>query len=260
MKTSAIRSIGLLLQRFVRSCPTGAEGGSQGWSVARAQPRDAEPVDKGSISSYRPGGAEETPGCANRPADRRTISAAPTGRNSKGTTTRPRVSLRSTRGYYPWPLRGPNRTTAARGAKHSVVVFVALALPVAIGATVATGRTFDLSWHTIDGGGIQTSTGEGFVLSGTIGQFDANSPATALTGDGFTLIGGFWSVSLEVCTCLSDINGDTQRDGADVQDFLNCLLSTGPGCACADLDGSFTLDTGDVILFVDDLLLGDPCP
>ena len=44
-----------------------------------------------------------------------------------------------------------------------------------------------------------------------------------------------------------------------MQDFLNCLLATGTGCACADLDGNFTLDTGDVILFVDDLLLGDPC-
>ena len=143
--------------------------------------------------------------------------------------------------------------------KTNTLAHAAAVLFAACGLAFA-GNSFKIDWHTIDGGGIQTSMGGEFVLSGTLGQFDANSPATALSGDGFTLIGGFWAVSLEACTCLSDVNQDGARDGADVQDFLNCLLATGTGCACADLDGSLTLDTGDVILFVDDLLLGDPCP
>ena len=125
-------------------------------------------------------------------------------------------------------------------------------------APSAFAQDFAIDWYTIDGGGGFSSGGD-FELEGTVGQPDANAPATALTGGGFTLVGGFWAVSLEVCTCLSDVNKDGSRDGADVQDFLNCLIATGPGCACADLDGNFTLDTGDVILFVDDLLLGDPC-
>ncbi|MCZ6612094.1 MAG: hypothetical protein O6941_05625 [Planctomycetota bacterium] len=52
------------------------------------------------------------------------------------------------------------------------------------------GPSFDLSWHTIDGGG-GTSTGGGFDLSGTIGQPDAG----LMTGGDFELRGGFWIAS-----------------------------------------------------------------
>jgi len=50
------------------------------------------------------------------------------------------------------------------------------------------GDTYDLSWHTIDGGG-GTSTGGNFSLSGTIGQPDAG----VMTGGAFELRGGFWT-------------------------------------------------------------------
>jgi len=51
------------------------------------------------------------------------------------------------------------------------------------------GGDFDLSWHTIDGGG-GTSTGGGFELAGTIGQHDAGQ---TMTGGNFTVTGGFWA-------------------------------------------------------------------
>ena len=44
----------------------------------------------------------------------------------------------------------------------------------------AAGADFDLSWHTVDGGG-GTSSGGGFVLNGTAGQPDAGDLAG---GDG----------------------------------------------------------------------------
>lgn len=47
---------------------------------------------------------------------------------------------------------------------------------------------FDLSWHTVDGGGGMNSAGSDFKLSGTIGQPDAG----VLTGGDFELTGGFW--------------------------------------------------------------------
>ncbi len=52
------------------------------------------------------------------------------------------------------------------------------------------GGDFDLSWHTIDGGGGGSSTGGGFELAGTVGQHDAGQ---TMTGGKFALTGGFWA-------------------------------------------------------------------
>lgn len=97
---------------------------------------------------------------------------------------------------------------------------------------------FDLSWHTIDGGGVMRSTGGAFELSGTIGQFDAGR----LSGGAFELTGGFW---FEVVP--SDCNEDGVVNVADHGGFENCF--SGPsgsllaGCACFDFDsdGKITL-------------------
>jgi hypothetical protein len=44
------------------------------------------------------------------------------------------------------------------------------------------------SWWTVDGGGGALRDGS-YSLSGTAGQHDAGP---ALTGDGYTLVGGYW--------------------------------------------------------------------
>jgi hypothetical protein len=49
---------------------------------------------------------------------------------------------------------------------------------------------YDLSWWTVDGGGATFSTGRDYILGGTIGQPDAGA---ALTGDDYSLVGGYWS-------------------------------------------------------------------
>ena len=49
-------------------------------------------------------------------------------------------------------------------------------------------QTYTLSWWTVDGGGGTFSTGGGYSLGGTAGQPDAG----VLSGDGYTLGGGFW--------------------------------------------------------------------
>src|SRR5437870_10255476 len=78
----------------------------------------------------------------------------------------------------------------ARPFNSAVLTFVLLI----IGASVmgrqfgGEGSGFDLSWHTIDGGG-GTCAGGTFEMSGTIGQHDAGGP---LTGGTFELVGGFW--------------------------------------------------------------------
>jgi len=59
---------------------------------------------------------------------------------------------------------------------------------VVVPVLAQTGGLFDLSWSTVDGGGVSSSGGS-FALGGTAGQPDAGVSA----GGTFTLGGGFWS-------------------------------------------------------------------
>ena len=54
-------------------------------------------------------------------------------------------------------------------------------------ALAQTGGSYNLEWHTFDGGG-GTASGGTYALSGTIGQPDAQ----VMTGGSCTLSGGFW--------------------------------------------------------------------
>jgi len=69
-----------------------------------------------------------------------------------------------------------------------LIVLLALGLMVGGGVLAQTGGNYDLSWHSIDGGGGQ-ATGGGYTLNGTVGQADAGQ---ALTGGTYSLTGGFW--------------------------------------------------------------------
>ena len=66
----------------------------------------------------------------------------------------------------------------------------AIGLAVLLAATQAAAGTpdYDLSWHTVDGGGGMWSTGGTYELGGTIGQPDAGE----LGGGTYALNGGFW--------------------------------------------------------------------
>ena len=140
---------------------------------------------------------------------------------------------------------------SAKGINTSLAVLLSLAA-----LTAARAQSFDLSWHTVDGGGATFSTGGDFELGGTIGQPDAG----AMSGGDFRLEGGFWAVAVPTCGCLSDVNNDGSRDGLDVQGFVDCLMAVGTNCVCADVDGLEGLDFNDVSVFVDDLIIGATCP
>jgi len=69
-----------------------------------------------------------------------------------------------------------------------ILLILTLLLMLTMGlAQAQSGGDFDLSWHTVDGGGGESSGGE-FSLRGSAGQADAG----ALTGGDFELLGGFW--------------------------------------------------------------------
>lgn len=133
----------------------------------------------------------------------------------------------------------------------------AVALAIVASAAIA---DYQIGWSTIDGGGATFSTGGNFSLGGTVGQHDAGPSTTGqMTGGQFSLVGGFWAMPSVSCSCLADMNGDGQRNGNDVQDFVACLTSGG-ACTCADLDGVNSVTLNDVPIFVQTLLDGTGCP
>lgn len=99
----------------------------------------------------------------------------------------------------------------------------------------------------------------------------ADDPATADTGvtDPPTYLvvvdRGAYEVQFipgECGTCPGDVNGDSNITGADIQMLIDCILAgpfIGPGCECADTDGSFDLNSADVPNFVTAALAGPAC-
>ncbi len=86
------------------------------------------------------------------------------------------------------------------------------------------------------------STGDEFDLSGTIGQ----SAAGVLSGDVFTLAGGFW-FGQSPCDC----DNDGGVNLFDYSDLDACVSGPGgglvvPSCACFDLDADRDVDLKDV--------------
>ena len=58
---------------------------------------------------------------------------------------------------------------------------------------------YDLSWNTIDNGGVVCGLGGGYQLSATIGQADANEPASS---SNYLLNAGWWNNTAPACPAI----------------------------------------------------------
>ncbi len=123
--------------------------------------------------------------------------------------------------------------------------------------TQAVLADFNLSWHSVDGGG-GSSAGGTYQLTGVIGQHDVGQVAA---GGSYQLTGGFLSGAIigPACACPADVSADGLLNGRDVKSFVNCMLGTAPNCACAELDGANGLSSGDVVVFINSLMTGSNC-
>jgi len=98
----------------------------------------------------------------------------------------------------------------------------------------AYGNQYEISWHTIDGGGGQSIGGQ-YILTGTIGQPDA---AYSYSGD-YEVLGGFWSGGP---LCFVDFEHFAR--------FAQYWLDTGSDIP-ADLYEDNTIDYLDLAEFID---------
>lgn len=131
-----------------------------------------------------------------------------------------------------------------------------------IAAMAPSGPTYDLSWHTIDGGG-GLSMGGAYDLHGVIGQHDAGTVAS--TGGTFSLSGGFFA-GAGGALCPADFtSGGGGPDGlVGINDFLGVLAQWGNVCPCtADITGPMNGPPDGLVGILDFLkVLADwgPCP
>jgi len=109
-------------------------------------------------------------------------------------------------------------------------------------ACAQSGGGYDLSWWTIDGGGVTFATGGTFNLGGTVGQPDASN---ALTGGTYSLTGGFWFTPACIPT-----NGDVDGSGCvDDADLLMVLFAFGAtGTNPADVNCDANVDDADLLI------------
>lgn len=109
-------------------------------------------------------------------------------------------------------------------------------------ANAQSGGGYDLTWWTIDSGGVTFATGGGFELGGTAGQPDATR-LNELAGGAFRMTGGFWFVS-----CIAT-NGDADGNGCvDDADLLTVLFNFGAtGFNIADVNCDAIVDDADLL-------------
>ena len=77
-----------------------------------------------------------------------------------------------------------------------LMIFAAILL-----TAFATYQNYDMHWWSTDGGG-GTSSADGYVVSGTIGQPDAGQ---AMSGGSYSLAGGYWQAGLAASLVESPI-------------------------------------------------------
>ena len=106
---------------------------------------------------------------------------------------------------------------------------------------------YDLSWHTVDNGGIggnSYSSGGVFQLAGTIGQPDAG----VMSAGAFELSGGFWPAATQ--TCAGDVNGDGEVDVTDLLDVIAAWGACPPDSCPSDIDQDGDVDVSDLLAVI----------
>jgi hypothetical protein len=124
---------------------------------------------------------------------------------------------------------------------------LATATLLAATARAQSGGGYDLSWWTIDGGGVTFATGGTFNLGGTIGQPDASN---VLTGGAFSLTGGFWYIPCIPPTRGGDVDRNGCVNDSDLLAVLDVFGQRGLGLL-PDVNCDGIVDDTDLLIVLD---------
>lgn len=114
------------------------------------------------------------------------------------------------------------------------------------------GGSFEITWYTIDAGGINAASGGDFELSGTVGQPDSGP---VMTGGQFSLAGGFWPGVNNAPACSADLTNDGMLNFFDVSVFLTAFNMMDP---IADFTNDGLFNFFDVSEFLTAFSMGCP--
>ena len=111
-----------------------------------------------------------------------------------------------------------------------------------VGVHAQQGGAFDLTWWTIDSGGVTFATGGMLEMGGTVGQHDAHD---LLQGGMFLQTGGFWFTPCSIAR-----HGDADGNGCtDDADLLIVLFNFGAaGQNIADVNCDNIVDDADLLI------------
>jgi hypothetical protein len=101
-------------------------------------------------------------------------------------------------------------------------------------ARAQSGGVYDLTWSSVDGGGVMSSTGGVYAIAGTIGQPDAGAESAGAYGCG----GGFWHA--DAVSCYANCDNSTTSPVLNVLDFSCFLNMFAAGDPYANCDSSTT--------------------
>ncbi len=101
-------------------------------------------------------------------------------------------------------------------------------------ARAQSGGVYDLSWSSVDGGGLMSSSAGIYSVSGTIGQPDAG----ALNAGAYLCGGGFWHA--DAASCWANCDNSTTTPVLNVLDFTCFLNKFAAGDPYANCDNSTT--------------------
>ena len=121
--------------------------------------------------------------------------------------------------------------------EHKTLRWIAILMGLTLLATgpILAQGGYDLTWWTVDGGGATVSSGEGYTLGGTIGQPDAGT----LSGEDYTVIGGFWSFGVGAPPAICQITGTVLLQGRSDHGGVTIHVDGTP-MATTDSGGGFT--------------------
>jgi hypothetical protein len=141
------------------------------------------------------------------------------------------------------PLPPPTWEDETMKRQRHALVLAAVLMMCFSHAFAQSGGGFDLSWWTIDGGGVTFALGTPFQLGGTVGQPDASN---ALTGGAFSLTtSGFWFQPCLIHDGDVDVNGCI--DDADLLAVLFAFGNTGYLLGRVDVNCDQVVDDADLL-------------